>query len=122
MRNKAMVKRRGEFDSEFSRGEKTTYSHGGFRCQFCVKSAGARVDVAASIRFPAALARTERPAERACQIRSREERGDLQVGGRSDALIIKMDRMQRVGDDVYSEERPLSAAWLWKWKSCAFAS
>lgn len=37
---------------------------------------------------------TERPAESACQIRSRGERGDLQVGGRSEALIIKMDRGQ----------------------------
>lgn len=46
---------------------------------------------------------TERPAESACQIRSRGERGDLQVGGRSEALIIKTDRGQRYSDDVYSK-------------------
>lgn len=48
---------------------------------------------------------TQRPAERARQIRSRGERRDLQVGGRSEALIIKMDSAQESRDGRVSAAR-----------------
>lgn len=75
---------------------KTTSSCGRFFLFFsfgfhsCVKSTGARLDVTVSIRSPAALARSGQLREggRYCRIRSEGggewERGDVQVGGRSE--------------------------------------
>lgn len=53
---------------------------------------------------PLRSAGTQRPAESSCQIRSRERR-DLQVGGRSEALIIKMDSAQKSRDGRVSAAR-----------------
>lgn len=65
---------------------------------------------------------TQRPAESACPIRSRGWR-DVQVGGRSEALIIKMDSAQSSCDGRVSAARARKKQTpKYKKTHCAFAS